>query len=437
MDKARPLAGEPGRASVRSPRVTDAGMADADPAATRDRLTQRAEYTQRHNRVHGRHGWVRLTPAYSVRLVRERLAAADAAHVLDPFAGTGTTPLCCAERGVAATGADLNPFLAWLARAKTRAYGDGAIAALESFAGTLTPDRLTAHAPAEPPPMRKLDRWWAPDALTFLRHLHTAVTGHAANHEGGELAWVAFCRTLIAVSNARFNHPSMSLAAAGADAPADPARHLPTFRAAVAEVARTAAETAPHAAPTIVRADTRTLPPLTNARADLLITSPPYPNRMSYIRELRPYMFWLGYLGSGREAAELDWASVGGTWGAATSRLRHWRAPALPPTAEAAAERVAASGHANARVLAAYIRKYAADMAAHLHTVAPCLVPGARVHYIVGNAVFYGVVVPAETVLAELLAEAGFREIAVEPLRKRNSKTQLVEYAVTATRHPV
>ncbi|WP_322490103.1 hypothetical protein [Chloroflexus sp.] len=40
--------------------------------------------------------------------------------------------------------------------------------------------------------------------------------------------------------------------------------------------------------------------------ASLVITSPPYPNRMSYIRELRPYMYWLGYLNNGRDAGELD-----------------------------------------------------------------------------------------------------------------------------------
>src|SRR5205823_779155 len=53
-------------------------------------------------------------------------------------------------------------------------------------------------------------------------------------------------------------------------------------------------------------------------------TSPPYPNRMSYIRELRPYMYWLGYLSDGRAAGELDWKAIGGTWGCATSMLNTW-----------------------------------------------------------------------------------------------------------------
>lgn len=45
---------------------------------------------------------------------------------------------------------------------------------------------------------------------------------------------------------------------------------------------------------------------------------------MSYIRELRPYMYWLGFLNKAKEAGELDWKAIGGTWGIATSRLSCW-----------------------------------------------------------------------------------------------------------------
>jgi len=38
------------------------------------------------------------------------------------------------------------------------------------------------------------------------------------------------------------------------------------------------------------------------------------------IRELRPYMYWLRFFRTGREAGELDWDAIGGTWGVATSR---------------------------------------------------------------------------------------------------------------------
>ena len=48
---------------------------------------------------------------------------------------------------------------------------------------------------------------------------------------------------------------------------------------------------------------------------------------MSYIRELRPYMYWLGILENARDTGELDWSAIGGTWGVATSRLASLERP--------------------------------------------------------------------------------------------------------------
>lgn len=68
--------------------------------------------THRANLKHTRYGWLRLTPAYSVHLVSDILDSVGStdAVVLDPFCGTGTTALVCAERGIAADTADINPF---------------------------------------------------------------------------------------------------------------------------------------------------------------------------------------------------------------------------------------------------------------------------------------------------------------------------------------
>ncbi|MBC7172644.1 MAG: DNA methyltransferase, partial [Polyangiaceae bacterium] len=89
---------------------------------------RRPELTYRANLGNGRHGWLRLTPAYSVRLVSDLLAETDAgATVLDPFSGTGTTALCAAERGASARAIDVNPFLVWLGNAKLSRYEPSAL----------------------------------------------------------------------------------------------------------------------------------------------------------------------------------------------------------------------------------------------------------------------------------------------------------------------
>lgn len=55
----------------------------------REKLRQRADYTHKFNASTGRHGWLRLTPAYSVKIVEELIAQhGRPRRVLDPFCGT-------------------------------------------------------------------------------------------------------------------------------------------------------------------------------------------------------------------------------------------------------------------------------------------------------------------------------------------------------------
>ena len=126
----------------------------------------------------------------------------------------------------------------------------------------------------------------------------------------------------------------------------------------------------------VILGDARNLPGCLDARFDVVVTSPPYANRMSYIRELRPYMYWLGYLVNGRDAAELDWLAIGGTWGVATSRLADWSASEDFWTPEALAAVVSDIAHGdnkNGALLANYVAKYCEDMSRHFAGLCPVL----------------------------------------------------------------
>ena len=47
---------------------------------------------------------------------------------------------------------------------------------------------------------------------------------------------------------------------------------------------------------------------------------------------------------------------------------------------------------------------------------------------------FYGILVPVERIYAEMLAQLGFADIRCRPIRKRNSKKELIEFEVSARR---
>ena len=49
-------------------------------------LRQRADYTHKFNTKTGRHGWLRLTPAYSLKIVEELVAQhRDARRIFDVY----------------------------------------------------------------------------------------------------------------------------------------------------------------------------------------------------------------------------------------------------------------------------------------------------------------------------------------------------------------
>ena len=140
----------------------------------------------------------------------------------------------------------------------------------------------------------------------------------------------------------------------------------------------------------IISGDARNLGTL-ESEFDLVVTSPPYANRMSYIRELRPYMYWMGYLKSAREAGDLDWEAIGGTWGVATSRLMARKDSDAQFRDERLNEfltQIAHPANKNGKLLANYVAKYFDDIWLHLASLTEVLKAGCKVHYIVGNSTY-------------------------------------------------
>ena len=412
-------------------------------------IPQNRHLTFRGNAGAGRHGWLRLTPAYSYRMAEDALADAVPGEVaLDPFAGTGTTGLAAARRGMNAVLLDVNPFLAWLARAKCRNYSDSEIRAARNRAR----DAIAAASSADGgdsfiPPIHRIERWWSEDTLLALSRLKRALDDMNESLPQDDLPLIAFCRAMIAASNAAFDHQSMSFGDGGGangearglfDERTALARTLESFAAESDFVIESATEPLAGSADSRVD-DARRMASVPDGAIDVIITSPPYANRMSYIRETRPYMYWLGYLASGEQAGELDWRAIGGTWGNATSRLAGWDADAAAPLPfdddlRAVLRRIESARKPNAALLAKYVHRYFCDMFAHFQNAYRVMRPGGRAAYIVGNSTFYGNVVPTERWYAEMMRAVGFENVTIETVRKRNSNKRLFEYKVEAAR---
>ncbi|MFV0441930.1 MAG: DNA adenine methylase [Planctomycetaceae bacterium] len=393
--------------------------------------------TFKYNVKSGRHGWLRLTPAYSLKIVEELVTRLPTSRrIYDPFCGTGTTALSAAYHGHEGITTDINPYLVWLAEAKTVDYSTRTLNATEKYCDAAIDlvDRQRVE-PVDAPPIHNITRWWAPKALEFLCALRSAI--EQVTRKGTpshSLLLIAFCRTLIDLSNAAFNHQSMSFGDKTHPTLDFGDTFSTRYRDDVAFVLRGAAEN-PAGKATVLLGDARDPSLVVEGPIDLVITSPPYANRMSYIRELRPYMYWLDYLHNGRDAGELDWSAIGGTWGIATSRLAEWNRPESKCDShelQAAVEAIAHADNKNGAVLANYVAKYFDDMWAHFSGLVKVLGSGAEVHYVVGNSTFYGTLVSTEQLYAQMMKSVGFVDVKCHPLRKRNSKKELVEFDVVA-----
>lgn len=396
-------------------------------------IKQNAQFTFKYNKSLGRHGWLRLTPAYSVRMVEQILSELDYSPkcVFEPFSGTGTTELVCANKNIPAIAYDVNPFLVWLAKTKCSVYAPDINSYLYESANRIV-SNLYSITPSKYPPIYNIERWWHNKQLNFLARIKTAIW-EETNTQAFDLLKIVFCRMVIALSNAAFNHVSTSFDDSEDCFDFTDETGKVMFLSFVEMIANTITEQ-PKINAHIEKRDSMNISSQISGQYDTLITSPPYPNRISYIRELRPYMYWLDYIHNSDDASNLDWETIGGTWGAATSKLASWKKKSdlLPDYLFDIASHISSADNKSANLMANYVLKYFDDIAVHIKSAYNTIKTGGTVHYIVGNSSFYGNEVPSDKIYKSILSAVGFRDEKSVIVRKRNCNKSLFEYWISA-----
>lgn len=407
-------------------------------------MRQRSDYTFKYNKKIGRHGWLRLTPAYSIKLVKEILQPENtlfeskiisSGRILDPFCGTATTGIVAAEMGLDCTLFDINPFLVWFGNIKSTNYSPKELDTLFDDVRKIISNTKLDKEGLWVPPMRNIERWWNENTLLVLSNLRAVISQNWGEPDGVmayNLLWIAFARLCMESSAADFNHISMSFKETTETYQEDAVKQMfLDILSSIIESARIPLNG--HAE--IIEGDSRILEQAKTY--DMVITSPPYPNRISYIRELRPYMYWLKFLSTGAEAGEIDWKAIGGTWGSATTKLHSWEqvSPELPKELLEVCDRINASNDKNGKTMALYVQKFFDDIYIHFHNLRQHLSNGAKIYYVLGNSSFYGNYVETDIYTEEILQSLGFDNVCSKIIRKRNSKSHLYEYIIEAEWH--
>lgn len=392
------------------------------------------------------HRWFRLTPSFGPDLVHEMLRVLRAKKtdlILDPFSGAGTTGIESALEGYNSVGFEINPFLQFVGTISTN-WGvdpEAVVGRLRQISEEypLLRERVSFETlEAEGykiPPIHNPTRWWRPDVLTDLVVLLRCIDEEKSEPDVRNFLRLALAGVLIPdltnVTLGRLQLHFINRDTAKIDVFGSFEKHL----AKMLDDLRAVRKAMTGGSAKILLQDSTKLGGLKlHQAANCVITSPPYPNRYSYIWNTRPYLYLFGFLTEASEASDIDKRTIGGTWGTATSELMKGEiAPINDAVAQAVALIVAAIRKSD-NLMANYAMHYFNRLAKQILELESVVADDARIAYVVGNSWLKGCYVATDEILASIVDNLGigYRVSHIHRFRKRHSGKDLYESIVYA-----
>lgn len=265
--------------------------------------------------------WYLMPESFSAPLVESAIqeyGLTSGQTILDPFSGAGTTILTASLHGLNGVGVEVNPFLCFATRIKTRFRYDldglkhdveQVLAAAEprlralslnpplfSFDTSLREDRAL-YSTLSPPDMPRLYKWISPrvvDKVLVLKECIQMVE-QPAHRDFCRLALGAILRP---VSNMKLTAHAFGSCKIKEDAPV-----YELFAAKVrkmfADLQRVSCWDGELGRTSVIESDIRSLPldiEVPGLPADLAVTSPPYLNNLDYTMQTRLELFFLDFV---------------------------------------------------------------------------------------------------------------------------------------------
>lgn len=374
------------------------------------------------------HRWFRYSAGFSATWVQQMIrdhTTERPPRVLDPFAGSGTTLVASQQAGAVSIGLETHPLVARVARAKLNGWEDHADA-FEDRVATVLADATPVEWTHPPDLMAKI---YSPHVLSSLCGLRAAVENLQEGDAVDDLTWLALIsilRICSPVGTAPWQYVLPNKTKARVMEPA--AAFFAQTSLMVSDMRDMGS--IPTAGAHLFEEDARTALSVSDGWADLVVTSPPYPNNYDYADATRIELTFL------REVT--CWGDLQETVRSRLIRscsqhmVRYDAEPALasddlaPIATELtevyerlAAERTQHRGRKNYHTM---VVAYFADLAQTWNAMRRVCAPGAEALFVVGDSAPYGVYVPVDRWLGELALAAGFKSFDFTKLRDRNTK---------------
>jgi hypothetical protein len=378
------------------------------------------------------HLWYPFLEGYSPRFVQEILReyAPQARRVMDPFAGTGTTPLTAARLGLATFYCELNPLLQGLISAKTKAL-------------TLTNDRkeeiLDALTPFATGFAQLLDSEPPDCALDFA---HARVFGRSQFFAPNVYQLVLRARGLIdrVASTSPIVADFLTVAVVSSLIPgsllirrgdlrfktAQEAGRLQQgfvetvesqLERILADLSQHPGESRQYPPPSLVCEDAKNLGRLPFLNIDAVVTSPPYLNGTNYFRNTKLELWFLRCLHTADDLADFRTKAVTAGINDVSARKS---GGSVHPAVREVVDRLAQNAY-DPRI-PRMVESYFQDMSAVFAGLRYHLAPDAVIAIDIGDSIYGGVPVRTDQLLCETLHDLGFQRQQELLLRRRLSR---------------
>lgn len=377
------------------------------------------------------HRWFRYSAGFSGQWVEETLRAfknSGSIRVFDPFAGSATTLLAAENEHVESYGIDSHPFVARIAKAKLAWRSEPEAYLTRSREVRRLAKTLKPRAEGYPPLIYKC---YDTETLADLDALRRAYEVLKDDSPASELAWLTLIGILRKTSTAGTAQWQYILPKKQKRCPQDAyAAFDESTRVIYGDMLLGQSLSGPRA--NFIQADARSCEGVPGGFANLVVTSPPYPNNYDYADATRLEMSFMQEIGGWGDLQDsvrqhlirscsqhvpertIDLEEV-----LASNELDPIREELASVCAELGEIRKTKGGKKTYHLMVAC---YFRDLALVWKALRRICVESATVCFVIGDSAPYGVYVPVIPWLGALAQAAGFKSYRFERTRHRNIK---------------
>lgn len=363
--------------------------------------------------------------------------------VWEPFCGSGTTLVACKLLGIESIGFDVNPFMVDVTKTKLdwsldpkriRALAERLVEGAESKSGhePVAPIKVRwaeyeaaskSHSTRYPGNDEKLERWIAPAVLLRFQSLLEGIA-RIEDERYRRFLRLAVAQLLIPASNMTFRPNICYEARATIDYPV-----IAAFRTRLAQMLADYQRVAglPGAVADVRLGDARSEGP---ERADVIFTSPPYPNDMEYVHQTRLELALLEYVSSKRHLTALKKQMISSSV-KLVYRDNEWQKhkgmeiEGIKELYDQLAETL--RGRNWGWNAADMVAQFFGGMRTVTANWFQRLRPGGVAAVVIGDSAFNGVKVNSDTLFAQTAIAEGFELTEIAPFRERWNPKHTIE----------